>query len=661
MIVSRRKPWIAVVLVGATLFLAVLGYRASEVASTADYHRTVAQLREGRFAESQINETLLEIRQGFLNNYDPLVEWMSKYREIVTALVHDPVLRGQMSASGALSDAQALEQAVLEKEEDIERFKRHFAVWRNSARYLPVIAVDLMSGSPDSLSPGLHELLNRLLREVLLHNSLPTPESATRVRVLLASLDNENRGIPQPLRGQIDILTKHVNTILKEKRIIDTLTKGILSASTQSADIDLLDSYEAWYRQQTRVFSHYQYALYALSLVLAAYLVYLFLVLTQTTVWLRRSLHALSREKLALDQHAIVSICDLNGIVASVNDKFCAISGCSRDALLGQPHRHLKSQHHTDPQQIELWRTVLRGEVFHGEICNRREDGSLYWLATTVMPFTDEDGEIEHLVEIATDVSDRQRAQEEVRRLNAELETKVQHRTKQLAEANKDLESFSYSVSHDLRAPLRAVHGFATAMSEDCGDSINQECRDHLNRIRAASDKMGHLIDDLLKLSRVTRGDLNIVNVNLCELARNTVSALRKADPRRQVDVEYPADCTVRGDSRLLAILLDNLIGNAWKFTRKREHAHIALHREAGNGVVVISVADNGAGFDMAYTDKLFNPFQRLHAAQEFEGTGIGLSIVKRIVLRHGGRVWAKAEEGIGATFYVEFPESVVN
>ncbi len=227
---------------------------------------------------------------------------------------------------------------------------------------------------------------------------------------------------------------------------------------------------------------------------------------------------------------------------------------------------------------------------------------------------------------------------------------------RELEGVNRELEAFSYSVSHDLRAPLRSIDGFSQILLEDYSDELDEEGRDYLGRVRAASQRMGRLIDDLLGLSRVTRSALNRKRVNLSSLAREVVEELREARPERAVEFSAQKGLEVRGDPRLLRVALWNLIGNAWKFTEKEPEAKIefGLDEELSRRgrVPVYYVRDNGVGFEMAYADKLFGAFQRLHGANEFEGTGIGLATVQRIIHRHGGRIWARGEVGRGATFY---------
>ncbi len=221
-----------------------------------------------------------------------------------------------------------------------------------------------------------------------------------------------------------------------------------------------------------------------------------------------------------------------------------------------------------------------------------------------------------------------------------------------LAEVNQELEAFSYSVSHDLRAPLRSMTGFAQILLDDYGDKVDAQGRNYLERIQAAARRMGQLIDDLLNLSRVSRGTLREEQVNLSSLAREMLAELRQVQPREQVHVEIQPDLVVKGDPALLQVMLENLLSNAWKFTGKTAQSSIEVGSTRVDGQTAFFVRDNGAGFDMAHASKLFGAFQRLHRAEEFAGTGVGLATVQRILHRHGGRIWAQAAKDQGATFF---------
>jgi len=232
------------------------------------------------------------------------------------------------------------------------------------------------------------------------------------------------------------------------------------------------------------------------------------------------------------------------------------------------------------------------------------------------------------------------------------LEEKVAERTNELEIVNKELETFSYSVSHDLRAPLRHIDGFSHALLEDYADKLDAQGNDYLNRIRSGSQRMALLIDEILKLSQIVREKMVTSRVDLSALARSVASELQKSQPTRDVSLRIEEGIVVNGDQGLLKIVLDNLLGNAWKFTGGRQKALIEFGSQMMDGTKTYFVRDNGAGFDMTYASKLFVPFQRLHGNGEFQGTGIGLSIVQRVIRRHGGRIWAEAAVDAGATFY---------
>ncbi len=254
----------------------------------------------------------------------------------------------------------------------------------------------------------------------------------------------------------------------------------------------------------------------------------------------------------------------------------------------------------------------------------------------------------------------------ELQRYAADLERRVEDRTRELQErneslrrnaaellaANTELDAFAYSVSHDLRAPLRSIDGFSQILLEDYSEKLDEAGRESLQRVRAASQRMGTLIDDLLKLARVTRAEIRTEDVDLSGMAREIVADLQRTTPERQVEFQIAPELKARGDTRLLRVALDNLLRNSWKYTAKQPAPRVEFRSADANGGRTFMVRDNGAGFDMKYADKLFGVFQRLHAAADFEGTGIGLATVRRIINRHGGRIWAEGAVDQGATFY---------
>jgi PAS domain S-box-containing protein len=254
-----------------------------------------------------------------------------------------------------------------------------------------------------------------------------------------------------------------------------------------------------------------------------------------------------------------------------------------------------------------------------------------------------------------TDITEQKQAEDQLKQALADLE----HSTAQLKATNQELESFSYSVSHDLRSPLRGIDGFSQALLEDYTACLDETGKDYLNRLRGASQKMGELIDGLLKLSRLTRSEMHPEKIDLSALAEDISARLQETHPDNRVQIIIAPGLSAEGDPQMLRVLLENLLGNAWKFTRKTPRARIEFGSAINDGVPTFFIKDNGAGFDMAYQDKLFGAFQRLHDTTDFPGTGIGLATVQRIINRHGGNIRAEGAVGKGAAFYFTLSQGV--
>jgi PAS domain S-box-containing protein len=344
-----------------------------------------------------------------------------------------------------------------------------------------------------------------------------------------------------------------------------------------------------------------------------------------------------------------VFLLDGDGNVSASNAGAEHSTGWRADEIVGQSFSVLfapDDRAHGKPQR-DLAEALQKGAA-RGEERRLRKDGSEYLAEVTLTAVHDRAGALVGFVAVARDLSERAGDDVAIAKLNAELEQRIA----ELAAANSELEAFSYSVSHDLRGPLRAIDGFSKILLEDYRERLDSQGQHYLARVRAGSQRMGHLIDDLLSMARVTRAEMRRTSVDLAQIAREVVEELRRRDPTRRVDVVIVATAPTSGDPRLLRAALENLLGNAWKFTSKTAAARIELGVQPRAGSRAFYVRDNGAGFDMSYAHKLFVPFQRLHEQSEFEGTGIGLATVQRIIMRHGGKLWAESAPGQGATFW---------
>jgi PAS domain S-box-containing protein len=354
-----------------------------------------------------------------------------------------------------------------------------------------------------------------------------------------------------------------------------------------------------------------------------------------------------------------------DGIITSWNRGAERIYGYSASEMIGQSVAILYPPDRLREFEMVCERTRRGERIEHFETVRRAKNGLEVFISLSISPIRDDKGKVVAASVIARDVTARHRAQEALRRseegyrqLNTRLEELVRERTAQLEAANKELEAFAYSVSHDLRAPLRAIDGFSLALVEEFQDQLDETGRRYVERVRAATHRMGALIDALIELSRVSRSQLERTPMDISACAREIVAELRQTPNHRAVEMIIQPDLIAQADPRLVRIALYNLLDNAWKFTQHTAQPRIEFGQCERDQQKWFFVRDNGAGFEMAYAGKLFGAFQRLHSAKEYEGTGIGLATVQRIIHRHGGSVRAEGATGQGATFSFTLPDA---
>ena len=349
-----------------------------------------------------------------------------------------------------------------------------------------------------------------------------------------------------------------------------------------------------------------------------------------------------------------LTVTDLRGIITDVNTQMEALTGCTRDELIGAEFKSC----FTDPERAEagLKRVLKEQKVSDFELTARAREGKQTAVSYNATTFYDRDRRLQGVFSAARDMTERKKVEEALLALKNDLERRVHRRTAELEIANKELESFSYSVSHDLRAPLRAIDGFSRKVVAAYGDRLDDEGRRQLQVVRDNAQRMGRLIDDLLAFSRMGRQEIALQSVDMDSQARSVASELRAAEAQRAIEFVFAPLPPARGDAAMLRQVWANLLGNAVKFSRRRQDALIEVGGRVEAGEALYWVKDNGAGFDMQYADKLFGVFQRLHRQDEFEGTGVGLAIAQRILHRHKGRIWGEGKTDVGATFWFTLP-----
>lgn len=360
---------------------------------------------------------------------------------------------------------------------------------------------------------------------------------------------------------------------------------------------------------------------------------------------LESTIRELTSIKQALDFAAIVAITDRAGTITHVNDKFCQISKYSREELLGQNHRIIKSGYHPHEFYVDLWETISSGQVWEGEICNRAKDGSLYWVNTCIVPFLDEENRPYQYVSIRYEITQRKEAEEQL----------VSY-SKRLEQSNRELEHFASIAAHDLQEPLRKIRSFSDRLSTRYAEVLG-EGRDYLERMQNAAERMQNLIDDLLTYSRVRTQSKPFVKVDLNQVLHDVLSDLEIAIEQSgaKIDVQESLGI-VQGDGSQMHQLFQNLLSNAIKFRSKDRTCQISVSSEVLGDERVISIKDNGIGFDEKYLDRIFNIFQRLHQRGEYPGTGVGLAVCRRIVDRHNGKLTAQSRLGEGSVFLLTLP-----
>ncbi|CAN5220538.1 hypothetical protein BH09BAC1_BH09BAC1_13860 [soil metagenome] len=369
----------------------------------------------------------------------------------------------------------------------------------------------------------------------------------------------------------------------------------------------------------------------------------------------------LSDFKYAITSSAIVSITDKQGNITYVNDNFLKISGYDRAELIGANHNIINSGCHPQPFFKEMWECIMKGEIWRNDIRNRAKDGSYYWVDTNIVPLLDENGQPYQFIAIRSDVTEKKETEEELAELNRQLEERVKKRTQALELANNSLQDFAYSISHDLRAPVRHIRNFAQIVLTETAPVMSEDACKYQGYVIQATERLSQQIEGLLAFSRVGCKLMNYRQVDVMLMLNNIIAQAKQQHPNQVCHFYLDELPDVNADDILLEQVFTNLISNALKYSSKEAESKVWVTYEVKDGFHQFMVKDNGVGFDMAYASKLFGMFSRLHSQSEFEGNGIGLVNVKRIVERHEGKVWVESELGKGAAFYFTLSQNLQN
>lgn len=364
-----------------------------------------------------------------------------------------------------------------------------------------------------------------------------------------------------------------------------------------------------------------------------------------------RTLESTTREldyiRKALDRAAIIAVTDAKGTIIHVNDKFCAISKYSREELVGQNHRIINSSYHSPEFFIGMWKTISSGKVWEAEIRNKAKDGSYYWVYTTIVPFLDELGKPYQYVSIRFEITSIKSA-----------ELKLKDYAERLERSNRELQDFASVAAHDLQEPLRKILTFGDRLKSKFADTIPDEGKDYLDRMQSAASRMRTLIDDLLSFARVGTKTLPFSMIDLNQIISEVLLDLEVRVEQTQARVEVAKLPSIKADPSQMRQVFQNIISNALKFHKKEDRPLIQITANIVGPHCEIAIKDNGIGFEEKYLDRIFTIFQRLHGRQEYEGTGVGLAVVRKIIERHNGTITAKSQIGDGAEFLIRLPLS---
>ncbi|MDP1708891.1 MAG: ATP-binding protein [Gammaproteobacteria bacterium] len=692
--------WAAIAALFSFLFIKIQGV------NYAAHDNTLTLIRNIEYLDTRLNEDILKSNLGLLHNYDPLVDTTRKTRRLSqrlqTASSAIPTDKRQ-PADEAFNIAA---QTSSEKMAAIEHFKMQNTQLQSAADHLQSAMRYFVEGDSDLdslLNEAEYSRLKTAISGLLLDTLLYLEDDSAvhgrpRVEAQLQNLHALRGQYPAAVNEAVRVTLVYVANAIQLKPVVDNLVREMIAMPTAKHYQALYTTHQAYYDVAEKEAAVYRLLLYVSSILLLVYVGYILFRLRQSSRTLEETYRDLEFQKAALDHHAIVSITDANGNIIYANEKFREISQYSEQDLLGANHRIVNSGLHTKDFFADLWKTISSGKVWQGHVRNRKRDGSFYWVATTIVPFMDHTGRPSRYVSIRTDITRQKETEEELRRNNDELEERVRVRTADLEATNAQAELYLdqlqqrdeennmlvYSVSHDLRSPLVNLQGFSnelTIVSQDlrllmASDNIPEDIRkrglalldsdmqDSINFIRAGVMRLSNIIDALLRLSRAGQVEYHWTGVKMGSVIQRITDSMQSIAQERGATFTTTDLPPLWGDATAIEQIFANLLGNALNYLDPNRPGLIEIGWIPENSVNATLrtyyVRDNGLGMSVAAQGKLFQIFQRFHP-DKAKGEGVGLSIVRRMVERHGGKIWVQSCEGEGTTFFISLPVNTMD
>ncbi len=673
------------VVLALLLALLSLFFYRSQIVDPHAYAKISESLNVLEQSEVALGQSVLENKSNLMRNYDPLVLIQRSQASQLGWLEYHAASKHLRDVKAAMDALLRYEVLTAERQRKVGQFKASQAVLRNSLNYLPLLVDELRQSQPQTVEG---DVFTRLLADVLMYQQQPSEPVLANVKSAIERLKRITAGQTDIQAQSIHTMIAHASMIMRKSSQIESLLVDIMASDAQQQIQRVRHTYQSDYQHRLQQSRFYQQLMFTSAILLLIYALFFLLRLNQSAISLKKSLDEVHFYRAAIDEHAIVAATDRRGVITYANKKFLHISGYQRRELIGKTHSILNSGYHPKAFFKQMWATIGKGKAWHGEVKNRRKDGSFYWVNTTIIPELDESAKPFRYVAIRTDISKRKAVEMELLEHRDRLEKEVAVRTEELKAAKEEAEyanrqksEFLANMSHELRTPLNAIIGFSDLLKDEVLGEISQEQHEFLGDIHSNGEHLLELINDILDLSKVEAGqmELELEQASVDEMLQATLSMVRERAMRRTLKLEMECEEDIncwQMDMRRIKQVIINLLANAIKFTPKGGKVHVQARcldvsalKELGcdaflgaeDTFLCLSVSDTGIGISPEDQKRLFKPFVQLEDSmtRKYEGTGLGLALSKKIIDLHDGHVWLSSKKEHGSTFFVALPPQI--